>query len=345
MSIISNVVVADTVTVTDTDTFAWLVPTASSSTAQRALLLPSNAGLVLRGASIPAHLAAHLLPHASLNNDDEKPLDGIALNAAAVVRLSFSQTTKHPGCFTIGTDPSACDIVLPAYPLPHQASSFPCPHTSLSSSSSSSDVGEAVSGSSAPFISRQHCALTFDDAARLVLHDFSARGTAVWFGWESAGDMVDHTWVLGGPPASTSSDPDPGLDPESAAAAAPPAMPPRIVIDIQGASFQLIPNVPLAASDPAAYRAKVESFCAPQSQPPASVPQCPPPDPLASSMPWLVDDPALAAADWVRKSLLSGSPPRVFKHVVVKAHDPVAVQEVYLWNVARPWEPMVRASA
>ncbi|KAL3963150.1 hypothetical protein ACCO45_000154 [Purpureocillium lilacinum] len=330
MSIISNVVVADTVIDTDTDTFAWLVPTASSSTAQRALLLPSNAGLVLRGASIPAHLAAHLLPHASLNNNDNKPLDGSALTAAAVVRLSFSQTTKQPGCFTIGTDPSACDIVLPAYPLPHQSSSFLTPHASLSSSSSS-DVGESVSGSSAPFISRQHCALTFDDAARLVLHDFSARGTAVWFGWESAGDMVDHTWVLGGPPASTSSDPDPDLDPESAAAAAPPAMPTRIVIDIQGARFQLIPNVPLAASDPAAYRAKVESFCAPQSQPPA--------------MPWLVDDPALAAADWVRKSLLSGSPPRVFKHVVVKAHDPVAVQEVYLWNVARPWEPMVRASA
>ena len=66
---------------------------------------------------------------------------------------------------------------------------------------------------------------------------------------------------------------------------------------------------------------------------------------MTDQMPPDDDDPALAAADWVRKSLLSGSPPRVFKHVVVKAHDPVAVQEVYLWNVARPWEPMVRASA
>ncbi|UNI21231.1 hypothetical protein JDV02_007240 [Purpureocillium takamizusanense] len=396
----------------DSDTFAWLVPTASSSVAQRALHLAPNAPLVLRRGGGPSSSSSIPAQHYP-SSPNPLPLD-----VDAVVRLSFSQTTKHPGCFTIGTDPSACDLVLlPTCPLSHQPSfpssssnsSFPSssssfPPTSNSSSSSSSvDTAPppppppATSGSSSgPFISRQHCALTFDDAARLVLHDFSARGTAVWLGWESAGDLVDHTWVLSGPPPPPPPPPsvvapDPVADPDAMITTTTPivtatmaAATPRTVIDIQGAHFQLLLNTRLAAADPVAYRAKVAAFCAPQApssfssttitttcrNPPAHEYYCS----SSSSMslasnnggstgipPWLADDPVLAAlissssssssSRWVRESLLAGSPPpRIFKHVVVKAaaaaHEPAAsTQEVYLWNVARPWEPMVRASA
>ncbi|KAJ6437249.1 glycerol kinase [Purpureocillium lavendulum] len=355
--VMNNTVDIDTDTDMHSDTFAWLVPTAPSSPAQRALGLASNAPLVVPSSSLPAHLAAHLphtllLPGSASDGDDRSQCPP----PCGAVRLAFSHPTKHPGCFTIGTDPSACDLVLLA-PRP-LFSTVATPSSRLGASAGGAGVNQS---SQEPrdsaecdqgFVSPQHCAITFDDRARLVLHDFSARGTAVWSGCASDGDMTDHTWIL------NDNDNNNNGDATLAAGASP------IVIDIQGARFRLVLNDRLSA-DAETYRARVDAFCAPtvKARPDSLHDDG---DPVSASasvmMPWIAAAAATAggqhhqhhpAVDWLRKGgllLPSETPPaRVFKPVVVTAHgrDPACavVQGVYLWNVARPWEPMVRASA
>lgn len=179
------------------------------------------------------------------------------------IQLSFAEAPNQPGRFVLGSDPR-CDVVLP--PLPG--------------------------------IAPRHCALRFDAEARLVLDDFSGRGTAVWYDWESSGDQTDYSWVLGsgyshGFPDSTVR---------------------RIVVDIQGVRFQVVVNDHSADWD--AYKARVDAFCA---QPP-----------------WLY---SVAAAS----PLFSEA--SLIQHVFVKGLGTGTIGEVYLWNMARPWEPMVRAAA
>ena len=188
------------------------------------------------------------------------------------VQLSFAQTPNQPGSFVLGSDPH-CDIVLPAL----------------------------------PGISPRHCALRFDDEARLMLDDFSGRGTAVWYDWESSGDQRDYSWVLSsgfshGFPNSTVQ---------------------RIVIDIQGVRFQVVVNDHSADWD--AYKAKVDTFCA--------------------RPPWL--DGVAAAWDMVSSVAPLLSEASLIQHIFVKGlgTGSEAVGQVYLWNMARPWEPMVRAAA
>ncbi|KAK5992159.1 hypothetical protein PT974_05559 [Cladobotryum mycophilum] len=94
-----------------------------------------------------------------------------------------------------------------------------------------------------------------------------------------------------------------------------PAMAQRITIDIQGIRFQLVVND--HSSDWDAYRAKVDDL--------SELPYEDTTAPWEDST-WPVDQP-------------------LFQSIVVKNLDNQPAGEVYLWNLARPWEPMVKASA
>jgi hypothetical protein len=199
---------------------------------------------------------------------------------ARAIQLAFDRPPRgRPGSFVLGADPARCDVVLP----------------------------------SRPGVAPRHCAVAFDAEARLVLHDFSDRGTQVWYDWDCIGDRADHSWLL-----------SPG------AGAGFPAAVRRVTIDIQGVRFQLVVNDHSANWD--AYRARVDAFSA---QPAALFDSCPSPGPLVSS-------PCSAAVGPV-VPLLSAVP--LFKHIFVKSLGEKPVGEFYVWNLARPWEPMVKATA
>lgn len=182
-------------------------------------------------------------------------LSDLSTKPQRAIQLTFRHEPRQPGRFILGTDPNCCDIVLPR----------------------------------ARGISAQHCAISFDAQARLVLDDFSEAGTQVWFGWECSGDRRDYSWVLSGGASSQ-----------------------RVVIDIQGVRFQVI--VP-EHDDWQAYTARVDAFC---EQPPLDA----------------------FTAEWA--SVYSEP---LIQHVFVKGHGGEPTGEVYLWDMSRPWEPMVRASA
>lgn len=99
----------------------------------------------------------------------------------------------------------------------------------------------------------------------------------------------------------------------------------RITIDIQGLRFQVILN-DYPERDVRAYQDKVEAFC---------------------QQPSWADG---LSAGWDRASvapvlpLFAAEP--LFRHIFVKgigADEPRG--EIYLWNIAKPWEPMVKAVA
>lgn len=187
------------------------------------------------------------------------------------IRLGFDQAPKRPGSFVLGTDPSVCDVVLPRL----------------------------------PGISSQHCALAFDAESRLVLDDFSEKGTQVWYDWDSNGDRTDYSWVL-----------------SSGASHGFPGAVQRIVVDIQGVRFQVVVDDHSADWD--SYEASVDAFCQEPS--------------------W-VDGLTLG---WDRVSLAPIAPlfaaAPLFQHIYVKSIGEDPVGEFYLWNLARPWEPMVKAA-
>ncbi|KND87636.1 hypothetical protein TOPH_07762 [Tolypocladium ophioglossoides CBS 100239] len=238
------------------------------------------AWLVPTARGTPADKAANSPSNARRSTSSSSPpLLASSLTPAAperALQLSFSDLPDQPGNFVLGTDPH-CDVVLP--PLPG--------------------------------IAPRHCALRFDAEARLVLDDFSAHGTAVWYDWESSGDQTIYSWVL-------SSGYSLGFPGSSVR---------RIVVDIQGVRFQVVVNDHSADWD--AYKANVDAFCA---QPPRL-------DGLAAA--W---DAAWDAASSVAPLFSEVS---LVQRVFVKGLGPgtEAIGEVYLWNMARPWEPMVRAAA
>ncbi|KAM5350356.1 hypothetical protein ACJ41O_006861 [Fusarium nematophilum] len=158
-----------------------------------------------------------------------------------------------------------------------------------------------------PGISARHCSLSFDAEGRLVLSDFSETGTQVWYDWESCGDQTDYTWILS--PGSGQGFPGPTVQ--------------RITIDIQGVRFQVV--VEDHSDDWEAYHDKVDDF---------------------------LRQPAWSeglSAGWDRGSVAPVAPlfsaVPLFQHIFVKALGEEPVAEVYLWNLARPWEPMVKAAA
>ncbi|RFU78625.1 hypothetical protein TARUN_3595 [Trichoderma arundinaceum] len=96
-----------------------------------------------------------------------------------------------------------------------------------------------------------------------------------------------------------------------------PSMVQRITVDIQGVRFQVIVNDHSGNWD--SFREQVDRFCEQPS--------------------WEDETP------WVDASSILSSAMSPFQHIVVKNTTSEAIGEVYLWNLARPWEPMVKASA
>ncbi|KAM0256571.1 hypothetical protein ACHAQJ_004858 [Trichoderma viride] len=96
-----------------------------------------------------------------------------------------------------------------------------------------------------------------------------------------------------------------------------PSMVQRITVDIQGVRFQIVVNDHSADWD--TFREQVDRFCEQSSR----------------------ED----ATTWVDTSSLLLSAMSPFQHIIVKSATSEPIGEVYLWNLARPWEPMVKASA
>lgn len=95
----------------------------------------------------------------------------------------------------------------------------------------------------------------------------------------------------------------------------------RITIDIQGIRFQIVAND--HSSDMDTYKASVDAFC----ERPSWM------DSLAASWNPITPTPPL----------FSSVPS--FQHIFIKELEEESLGGMYLWNLAKPWEPMVRAAA
>ncbi|KAM0420922.1 hypothetical protein ACHAPT_011312 [Fusarium lateritium] len=220
---------------------------------------------------LPSNISRTVLTTSSQTLTSRLP-NLLASRPPRAIQLTFDAAPKRSGSFVLGTDPATCDVVLPP-----------------------------LSG-----IDARHCELSFDAEGRLVLNDFSERGTQVWYDWESNGDQTDYTWIL-----------------SSGAQHGFPSTVQRITVDIQGVRFQIVVND--HSDDWDAYHEKVDEFL----QQPA----------------WTEG----LSAGWDRGSVTPVAPlfstVPLFQHIFVKALGEEPVGEVYLWNLARPWEPMVKAAA
>jgi hypothetical protein len=119
------------------------------------------------------------------------------------LQLTFNRGPKSGQGLVLGTDPN-CDIVLPRL----------------------------------KYISKRHCALTFDVERRLILRDFSRHGSIVKYDDQGGELRHDFTWILGGHrvPRDTR----------------------KIVIQIPGISFRI--RVSTHDEDPPLYNANVDRF-------------------------------------------------------------------------------------
>ncbi|EGX87693.1 hypothetical protein CCM_09654 [Cordyceps militaris CM01] len=158
-------------------------------------------------------------------------------------------------------------------------------------------------------VAPQHCSVGFDDLSRLTLDDFSETGTQVWYDWDCAGDQRDYSWVL-----------------TSGYTHGFPSSVQCITIDIQGVRFQIIAND--HSSDEEAFATKVDVLCAQEEPAAAQL------DAFWGEQPCTSPLHALA---------FSALP--VLGHILVKSLGDNPDGEVYLWDMERPWEPMVKASA
>jgi hypothetical protein len=93
----------------------------------------------------------------------------------------------------------------------------------------------------------------------------------------------------------------------------------RITVDIQGVRFQVVVNDQSADWD--VYERNVDKFCR------------------------LSDWNHQLTADWDMSPFLLDAAP-LLKHIFVQAlGDGEVAGEFYLWDMAKPWEPMVKAVA
>ncbi|TQV95383.1 tousled-like kinase [Cordyceps javanica] len=159
-------------------------------------------------------------------------------------------------------------------------------------------------------IAPQHCSVGFDGLSRLTLDDFSETGTQVWYDWDCAGDRRDHSWLL------TSGYADDAF----------PSRVQCITADIQGVRFQIVAND--HSSDRDAFAAKVDALCG-QSEP------------AAAQLDALWSEPPCVSPF----NALTFSALPVLRHIIVKSLGNNPDDQVYLWDMERPWEPMVKASA
>ncbi|KAK1982261.1 hypothetical protein LZ30DRAFT_53381 [Colletotrichum cereale] len=160
----------------NTNVIAWLLPSSTNQPAMEAVRMPQNASR--RVDAVPSSYD----PVVRTPNPDAAPstptIDPSVLTRTAspsapsgtttttttrpALELSFTNPPRNHVGFVLGTDPDACDVVLP--PLPG--------------------------------ISPVHCHIAFDADRRLVLRDTSDAGTAVWYDGASTGDRRRESWAL-----------------------------------------------------------------------------------------------------------------------------------------------------
>lgn len=176
-----------------------------------------------------------------------------------------------------------------------------------------------------PGIASQHCSLGFDGLCRLTLEDASATGTQVWYDWDCAGDQRDYSWVLSG-----GNHTDGGVFPSNVRC---------ITVDIQGVRFQIIVN---DHQDRVAFAQKVDALYTHAEEEEELEPAAAQIDAL-----WAEPPQCKSPLERLRFSALP-----VLRHIVVKSLGGGGTEEeeeqrdqVYVWDMERPWEPMVKASA
>ncbi|TQN66711.1 hypothetical protein CSHISOI_08722 [Colletotrichum shisoi] len=157
----------------NTNVIAWLLPSTTNQPALEAIRMPQNN--TRRVETIPSSYEPVVqTPNPDAAAPSTPTIDPSVLTQTSpsssppqprprpALELSFTNPPKNHLGFVLGTDPDACDVVLP--PLPG--------------------------------ISPVHCHITFDAEKRLVLRDTSDAGTAVWYDADSNGDRRRESWLL-----------------------------------------------------------------------------------------------------------------------------------------------------
>ncbi|KAK1633960.1 hypothetical protein BDP81DRAFT_325431 [Colletotrichum phormii] len=306
---------------------AWLLPSSTNQPALETIRMPQNASRIV--STIPSSYEPIIqtpnpnqLPPTTPTIDPSLLTKSSSLEASPTkprpaLSLTFTSPPKSNPGFILGTDPSLADILLP----------------------------------SLPGIAPAHCHITFDASHRLVLIDTSQTGTAVWYDDASTGDRTRESWVLSA--GSTY-----GF----------PSMVDRVVIDIQTVRFQIIINEAHVLR-PEIYAKNVETFMsslesasmvAEAAAAAAAADVC---DfyynfnfDLGFDLDYdcdydfdydmsddeMVDDVADEDKMDILPPIPSVVPPAYVKYLLTS--DDGAPPETYLWNTARPWEPMVKVA-
>ncbi|CAI4212281.1 unnamed protein product [Parascedosporium putredinis] len=264
------------------DFIAFLLPSYGNALAMQAIQMRQNKKFVTQ--SLPDLLPSTFTTTASTSTSSVTSLCGPFGSSAPApaLQLRFSHKPKSHLGFLLGTDASACDIVLPKL----------------------------------PGISRRHCYITFDTESRLVLRDTSKNGTAVWYDHHSNGDRRGASWVL-------SSGGSYGF-PDSVR---------RIVIDIQTVRFQIVVNAPLLDID--GYVQRVDDFLVGLAQRRGL--------PSSSAE---VESGELRDIAPLFSATRGTSPGRSARYVkyTLEAEDGASPPQTFLWNTARPWDPVIPVS-
>ncbi|KAK1717327.1 uncharacterized protein BDZ83DRAFT_586765 [Colletotrichum acutatum] len=310
---------------------AWLLPSSTNQPALEAIRMPQNATRTV--STIPSSYELiiqtpnpnQLPPTTPTIDPSLLTKSSSSLEASSTTKprpalsLTFTSPPKSNPGFVLGTDPTLADILLP----------------------------------SLPGIAPAHCHITFDASHRLVLVDTSNTGTAVWYDGASTGDRTRESWVLSA--GSTY-----GF----------PSMVDRVVIDIQTVRFQVIINEAHVLR-PEAYKENVETFMSSLESASmiaeAAAAQLVRRDEkdvcdfyynfnfdLGFDLDYncnydfdydmsddeMVDDVAEEEKMDFLPPIPSVVPPAYVKYLLTS--DDGAPPETYLWNTARPWEPMVK---
>ncbi|TDZ15820.1 hypothetical protein Cob_v011214 [Colletotrichum orbiculare MAFF 240422] len=302
----------------DHNVIAWLLPSSTNQPALETVRLLSNTNR--RISAIPSTLEPLPTPNPdvttinpSLLSKKSPTTTTSSVKPRPALELSFTTPPQNHSGFVLGTDPT-CDIHLP-------------------------DL---------PGISPRHCCITFDAERRLILRDTSESGTAVWYDGSSNGDRVRESWLL-----------------SSGCSYGFPAMVDRLVIDIQNVRFQLVLNDDEHVLQPDAYERNVDDFVARLAS--LSLEEVARRDELRFDLDFRnygidftfddlefgydLEDYDCAEDDRVmdideKSDLLPPLPSEVapvfVKYMFAAADD--LPPDTYLWNTARPWEPMVKVA-
>ncbi|OLN87113.1 hypothetical protein CCHL11_06459 [Colletotrichum chlorophyti] len=283
---------------------AWLLPASTNQPAQETLRLPQNAN---RFVPVPSSYD----PTVQTPNPNTTP-DTIDPSLLTNAQLSFQQVTGPRSALELSfTKPPKNNTCFVLGTDPERCD---------------------ILLPKLPNIGPVHCHLTFDADQRLVIRDTSSAGTAVWYDGASTGDHTQESWIL-------SSGLTHGF----------PSTVDRITIDIQTVRFQLVVNE-IHLTQPDVYAGLVDDFMSP----PAGDKDAAECDfyfnfdfDLGFDLSYDYDydfdfDMTDDEKDDVLAPLPSVVPPVFVKYLL--ASDDGLPPQTYLWNMARPWEPLVKAA-